>query len=259
VLQKGDIPYFEDFVNDFLENMGGFHEIGLTNPNLNLDGTYFDDVITYMETGTLPLETEDLHRLLGLRKIFDYFAPKLPNARRGYVLGGRQVERSPFYASGPRSTLELLRCSSFSSDLQSTVYAYDPQEDTWDIMASMPFPLRDRFATACVGTDIYVMGGNTTKFQPSLGAVMSKYDSLTDTWTEEEDMIISRKDSCSAVVGKKIYVMGGNYSRRVEVYDTEEKTWTLLPETMPEMLSGGTACAKKQWNSHLFVRDQEDP
>jgi hypothetical protein len=133
---------FEDFVTAFLEDRGGFHEIFLTNPNLNLDGTYFNDVITYMETGTLPLGTEDLDRLLGLRKIFDYFATKLPNGRRGYVLGGSQVTRYPSYSTGPRSTLQVLRCPSYSCGARSTLYAYDPQKDTWTIMAEMPIPSR---------------------------------------------------------------------------------------------------------------------
>jgi hypothetical protein len=229
VLQKGNIPYFKAFVADFLEDHGGFHEIDLT--NLNLDGTYFDDVITYMETGTLPLETEDLDRLLGLRKLLHYFAAKLLNACRGYVLGGHRIMQHP----------------SFSRIARGTMFAYDPREDTWDVMANMPYSSRGKFATARVGTDIYVMGGTMRASHDFsvVGTSVSKYDSLTDTWAEDEelpDMIEPRKNHCSAVIGKNIYVMGGDNSKTVEVYDTENKTWRLLSQRMPEILSDATAC-----------------
>jgi hypothetical protein len=79
----------------------------------------------------------------------------------------------------------------------------------------------------------------------SIGTMTSKYDSLTDRWTELEElpnMIRSRRNHFSAVVGKKIYVFGGNNSSTMEVYDTEKRTWMLLPERIPEKLSCATTC-----------------
>jgi hypothetical protein len=154
----------------------------------------------------------------------------VPNAGHGYVFGRSQVVPS-----------------------RITLYAYDPQEDTWDTMASMPHQLHEHSATAHVGTDIYVMSGTIDTRKPVV--TMISYDSLTDTWTEEEDMIKARKNHWSAVVGKKLYVIGGLNSDTVEVYDTEEKTWMFLPESIPEKLSDVSGCV---FGKAIFLSGAEE-
>jgi hypothetical protein len=92
---------------------------------------------------------------------------------------------------------------------------------------------RSSFATCCVGSDIYVMGGNISRERTC--DLVEKYDSLTDTWTEMAPMRDPCANHCAALVGKKIYVIGeGDACERstrypyLQVYDIVKNSWTVL-------------------------------
>jgi hypothetical protein len=96
---------------------------------------------------------------------------------------------------------------------------------------------RDSFATCCVGSDIYVMGGNINQdfTQRRSCRLVEKYDALTDTWTEMTPMYYVCANHCATLVGKKIYVIGdGNIMEHstnlnhLQVYDIMKNTWTVL-------------------------------
>jgi len=90
----------------------------------------------------------------------------------------------------------------------STVYAYNPQKDTWDTsFAHMPTP-RFGLQTFLFNEKIYAIGGSQSS-GTSL-ATVEVYDPVTDTWdTTSPDMPFNSLDPGQAIVDNKIYVISG--------------------------------------------------
>jgi len=115
------------------------------------------------------------------------------------------------------------------ADYWSTVFAYDPQTDTWTRKADMPAG-RARLATAVVDGKIYAIGGS-----PHADAEVSTvemYDPATDVWSRRADLPRARNWLSASAVNGKIYAIGGkiypseSMVSTVEVYDPVTDTWT---------------------------------
>lgn len=103
----------------------------------------------------------------------------------------------------------------------------NPIESRWETMHALPSQL-SRHATAVVGTDIYVLGGQT-----SIGIASKKVYKLntpTNNWTEEYDMPGGGMTNSTAVyLNGKIYLPGGQdglgaVSNVHRVYDISSPT-----------------------------------
>ncbi|MCF8222524.1 MAG: hypothetical protein K9J25_05205 [Bacteroidales bacterium] len=115
----------------------------------------------------------------------------------------------------------------------NTVYAYDPQANSWSTRASM-IDARWGHAANVVNGKIYVMGGCLT----STGDATSKtevYDPALDEWQSLSNMPTPRIGAGSCVVDGKIYIMGGrsadpggDYNNSMEVYDPLTNRWASL-------------------------------
>ena len=111
----------------------------------------------------------------------------------------------------------------------STVFAYDPQTDTWARKADMP-TARARLSASVVDGKIYAIGGSP--HGDAEVAAVEVYDPTTDTWTKKADMPRARNWLSSSVVNGKIYVIGGKiYPSKtmvstVEEYEPATDTWT---------------------------------
>jgi len=88
----------------------------------------------------------------------------------------------------------------------STVYAFNPQTDTWTKKADMP-TARFGLQTYLVDGKIYAIGG-TNSTNDAL-ATVEVYDPVSDTWAAKPDMPRRFMFFAGAVVSGKIYVIGG--------------------------------------------------
>jgi hypothetical protein len=232
VLRMSQAPFFEAIANNIgdVDPTIGHHEFTFE----HVDSKYFQDFIFFLQDRILPLKSRNLLKLQGLRKILDRFSIRLAPIDYVYVIGGYKVPHG-------------VPSSSYDGVL-SDVLMYDPSSDTWISMAPMRTK-RQLFGTCCVGTNIYVIGGQSTlKGRRSPINLVEKYDILTNTWTEMAPMLHPRINHSVACVGTKIYVMGGGdiiergNSAFIEVYNTVDDTWTHLEESMPEKTAIATTC-----------------
>ena len=82
---------------------------------------------------------------------------------------------------------------------------YDPISDTWTKLNPMPSK-RSGLASAAIGNDIYVFGGEKVKgtFENN-----EKYDTIRNSWTEEVSLPTPRLGLKAVAYDDKIYVVGG--------------------------------------------------
>jgi N-acetylneuraminic acid mutarotase len=119
----------------------------------------------------------------------------------------------------------------------STVVRYNPIENTWSIMASLPEALLAAIAVRGNDGRIYVFGGARDASGRTNEDSTEAYDPSTDTWQTLAPMPTARYGA-SAAVGRdgRIYVIGGCCSdapemNTVEAYDPVTDTWTELSPT----------------------------
>ena len=111
-----------------------------------------------------------------------------------------------------------------------TVFAYNPQTDSWQRKRDMPTPRRFLTAVA-VDNTIYVIGGSVG---PPLGVatnLVEAYDPATDTWSQKKAMPTPRACPTACALNGIIYVLGGAQSSSqpltaVEAYDPQTDSWT---------------------------------
>jgi N-acetylneuraminic acid mutarotase len=117
------------------------------------------------------------------------------------------------------------------------VAAYDPQTDTWEMLAPMRFPREHLMAGAANGR-VYAIGG---RYRPAYTLpFVEEYDPTTRTWTERDPMPTGRSGGTAAVVDNVIYVFGGEGDLenpdgvfpQVEAFDPAANAWLQL-ERMP--------------------------
>jgi len=92
---------------------------------------------------------------------------------------------------------------------------FDPVAEAWLPLnpytltpwASIPGP-RDLGCSAAVGRDgdIYLIGGDG---YPVESGVADSFDPQTNTWTSENDQLLSRNSSAAAAIGSRVYSIGG--------------------------------------------------
>jgi N-acetylneuraminic acid mutarotase len=141
-------------------------------------------------------------------------------ARRGMssvVVGGKIYTFGGANGSG----------GSNGSGALNNVEVFDPATNVWSTLPDMP-TARWRSCAVLISGKIYVMGGYVS------GPVntVEIFDTLTKTWSEGDTISFgARSDFAAEVINGKIYVVGGQGDTvSPQVYDTEEKTWT-IPST----------------------------
>jgi len=152
---------------------------------------------------------DDVHNVVGTNYAYDpttdTWAEKapMPTARHHltssvvngklYVIGGR------IYGDGiPEPIAKAL--SNFNN-----TEVYDPKNNSWTELKPMPTK-RSGLASAAIGNDIYVFGGEKVKgtFENN-----EKYDTIKNTWTEEVPLPTPRLGLKAVSHDDKIYVIGG--------------------------------------------------
>ena len=104
-------------------------------------------------------------------------------------------------------------------------YEYDPREDTWKTLPSMPNGTgRGASAVGVYGSTIYLAGGLTelnliTGAQPTVGTVTS-YNTRTQKWTTLPSLPEGRDHVGGVVIGDIFYVVGGRVNGVPNVRNT---------------------------------------
>ena len=116
----------------------------------------------------------------------------------------------------------------------STVERYDPDEDRWTPVRSIPTG-RYHAGVCCLGDMMYVVGGH----DGNGGGIRSVevYNVNTDSWSRVRDVNVGRFGAGVVAGNGLIYVVGGreeggNFLSSMEVYNPAFDTWTILPCNM---------------------------
>jgi len=119
-----------------------------------------------------------------------------------------------------------------SGELTNALEVYDPQSDTWERKADLPYPV-SAYALGVGGGSLYLFGG--WDGNQVLDSVL-RYDPRADAWTKAGSLPGAREAMASALVGDTFYVFGGTNGRKAldSVWSTAlvgELTWRVEGKT----------------------------
>ena len=130
---------------------------------------------------------------------------------------------------------------------------YNPENDTWKKLASLPTP-RDHMAASPLNEKIYVIGGHIdVDFRNNLDT-NEELDPETNHWISRSPLEKKWSGVTSQVLNKKILVFGGESRQEkfteYEAYDPNKDTW----ETLSPMPFGrhGLGSANYKNETHLI-------
>ena len=86
---------------------------------------------------------------------------------------------------------------------------YDPETDSWTLLAPIPVEYNYGHATAVVDGEVYVIGGASDD--------VSVYNPQTDSWRRAASIPISRRSLAAGTISGRIYVVGTGET--LQVYD----------------------------------------
>ena len=117
------------------------------------------------------------------------------------------------------------------------VQCFDTSTSTWSFKASLPQEIGDKCdgATAVsIGHQLYVVGGRRN-------GVCLRYDTREDVWAILKPSLEYHLCGAAVALNGKIFLCGGlndlhEESDRIENYDPDTDTWTLLPVRLPKPL-----------------------
>ncbi|XP_047243856.1 kelch-like protein 29 isoform X2 [Girardinichthys multiradiatus] len=129
----------------------------------------------------------------------------------------------------------------------TAVTCFNPQNNKWYPLASLPFYDREFFSVISAGDNIYLSGGTESGV---MVADVWCYMSLLDNWNLVSRMTVARCRHNSLVYDGKLYTIGGlgvsGNLDHVERYDTITNTWeTVSPLPKPVHSAAATVCGGK--------------
>ncbi len=143
------------------------------------------------------------------------------------------------------------------AEIWATAERYDPANDVWTSIASLPQGSHGLSAVGDGGGGhIFVFGGSTTLDDSGIQGASYSYDVTTDTWSMIASMPIATRDSAVVIDnGGSIYVLGGMSSTgatdAVQVYDPLADTWS-MQTTLPEPIYSHAAVYDSLGRINIF-------
>lgn len=115
------------------------------------------------------------------------------------------------------------------------VSRYDPAEDRWDILPSLPEP-REHCVAGAIGATVYVAGGRRdtiTGIEPESWAL----DLDANVWQERAALPTPRGGLAGAVLHDRLFVFGGEGNQdspegvfaNIDAYDPATDSWQAMP------------------------------
>jgi PKD repeat protein len=133
--------------------------------------------------------------------------------------GGETIGGKLYMVAGKTNTQHL-----------SSVFVYDPVEDSWVSSTPLPGPSVENPALASLDGKLFAFGGSTSPFS---GAVNNAavFDPSTESWTVLPPMTIPRGGAVANPLQGKIYVAGGMGADgasldSMEVFDPVTNSWS---------------------------------
>ena len=118
-----------------------------------------------------------------------------------------------------------------ASAKNSTLQAFNPETQTWTVLASMPLTLYQGDGAGMINSQLYVTGGWNGSLPTNM---LLMYDPPSNTWTTLAAM--SHLSACggTGVINSKLYVATAcngysGYANYLDVYDPATNSWTGLP------------------------------
>jgi N-acetylneuraminic acid mutarotase len=134
-----------------------------------------------------------------------------------------------------------------STSHQRTLYAFDPLENGWETLSSLPleYPEVENPAVTSTEDKLYVFGGLTSAFSGATNKA-AVYDPGTDSWSILPDVPTARGGAAAQSIDDKIYVAGGLSAAGdsltvLEVYDLATGTWSAGPDLSIPLDNPGSA------------------
>lgn len=121
---------------------------------------------------------------------------------------------------------------------------YDPIADTWTVLAPMPTPLSDVYATIALNGKVYVLGGAIDPVTVT-GAVQI-YDIATDSWSFGAPMPTPRAAAMAGICGDPVTI------------DIDDVTQDESPAVLDTDVDDEPLLAKALQNAQLFDPDRQD-
>ena len=129
--------------------------------------------------------------------------------------------------------------------INSGVYIYDPQEESWSPGEAKPTPV-DQVRACLLGERIYVPGGMTTN--GSVTNILEVYDPRSDTWVTAEPMPTGLANYGLTTHEGRIYLFGGWTASR-------PLTWYMstIPRPIPGLRRVHFLSDSETWRSWKIV------
>ncbi|XP_056332384.1 LOW QUALITY PROTEIN: kelch-like protein 29 [Danio aesculapii] len=224
--------YFKDMVKRLsAENRSG-EKLQLSMSNISSD--VLELLLEFVYTGSLIIDSVNAKTLLEAANKFQFSTfckvcvSFLGVAEVIVLVGGRQV------VGMNHRSLTAVTC-------------FNPQNNKWYPLASLPFYNREFFSVVSAGDNIYLSGG--VESGVTLADVWC-YMSLLDNWNLVSRMTVSRCRHNSVVYDGKLYAIGGLGAAgnldNVERYDTITNQWEMVaPLPKPVHSAAATVCGGK--------------
>lgn len=123
--------------------------------------------------------------------------------------------------------LMIAGCSSDTAFTPSAaVYIFDPVAMTWSTAGSMNKARQNCFQGALPNGGAFVAGGETNDDSMVTGG--ETYDAVSNTWTEQDDLVVNKANGTSISNGGVWYYLGGS-TRPPLVTLTDMEGWDINP------------------------------
>jgi N-acetylneuraminic acid mutarotase len=165
---------------------------------------------------------EPLNNVEEYDPMFDLWTAKAPMPTARFLFGTAMgAKDGKIYAIGGWGTKD-------QGWVLDTVECYDPLNDVWKTLSSMPTPRGELAVAAASNGKIYAIGGIGKSGTPL--DIVEEYDPKTDTWTSKAPMPTRRYCLAAAAASNDmIYAIGGLHSCApisiVEEYDPSNDSW----------------------------------
>lgn len=129
---------------------------------------------------------------------------------------------------------------------QAAVASFDPKTGQWTDLPSMPQP-RSSFDAVVVDDTVYVIGGWNMQGDADAEwlstAVSMDLSAASPQWQRLPEPPFQRRALSVAAIDGKVYAIGGMQSdggptTRVDVFDTQNQTWSRGPDLLGEGMDG---------------------
>jgi len=114
----------------------------------------------------------------------------------------------------------------FHRTLPADGAAYDPEADSWRVLAKSPLSGRTGQNDVWTGSSLLIWGGDANHRKLKDGA---SYDPAADTWTALPDAPAARSGAQTAWTGTEALFVGGSREDGV-AYNPATRTWRTLPD-----------------------------